>query len=159
METALLLVLHADNGSPHKGSTLMATLEHLGVIPSHRRPHLSDDSAYAETLFRTLKYRPAYPANGFADLAEARAWVLAFVGWYNTEHRHSPPAKAAHPERWRHTPRNYITSRPHPTFAGLIWDFLLRGCRKPLSRSTIGHMVDYTPPSSELLLDQAWRRP
>jgi transposase InsO family protein len=83
------LILHADNGSPQKGSTLVATLERLGIIPSHSRPRVSDDNAYAETLFRTLKYRPAYPANGFADLAEAQAWVLEFVRWYNTEHRHS----------------------------------------------------------------------
>jgi putative transposase len=121
-----LLVLHADNGSPLKGSTLMATLERLGVTPSHSRPRVSNDNAYAETLFRTLKYRPAYPANGFADLAAARAWVLEFVRWYNTEHRHSAiafvtpeqrhsgrdtavlaqrqalyeQAKSAHPERW-----------------------------------------------------------
>jgi putative transposase len=83
------LVLHADNGSPQKGSTLLATLERLGITPSYSRPRVSDDNAYAETLFRTLKYRPAYPVNGFADLAEARAWVLEFVRWYNTEHRHS----------------------------------------------------------------------
>jgi putative transposase len=63
---------------------------------------------------------------GFATLTEARTWVLAFVKWYNLEHRHSglnfltphqrhsgidkavlenrrkiyERAKAAHPERW-----------------------------------------------------------
>ena len=63
------LVLHADNGSAQKGSLLMATLERLGVTPSYSRPRVSDDNAFAETLFRTLKYRPAYPSGGFADLA------------------------------------------------------------------------------------------
>jgi len=43
------------------------------------RPGVSDHNAFAETLFRTLKYRPAYPANGFADLRAAREWVLDFV--------------------------------------------------------------------------------
>ena len=32
---------------------------------------------------------PSYPVNGFADLSAARAWVLAFVLWYNHVHRHS----------------------------------------------------------------------
>jgi transposase InsO family protein len=130
------LILHADNGSPQTGSTLMATLERLGITPSHSRPRVSDDNAYAETLFRTLKYRPAYPAKGFADLAAARTWVLEFVRWYNTEHRHSAlrfvtpeqrhsgtdvvilvqrqalyeQAKAERPERWSGAVRDW--SRP-----------------------------------------------
>ncbi|MGB5832844.1 MAG: hypothetical protein WBG92_12745 [Thiohalocapsa sp.] len=44
------LILHADNGSPQKGSTLMATLDHLEVTPSCSRPRVNDDNAYAETL-------------------------------------------------------------------------------------------------------------
>lgn len=83
------LVLHADNGSPMKSATLLATLQWLGVTPSHSRPRVSNDNAYVESLFRTCKYRPAYPAEGFATLDDARAWVLRFVTWYNTEHRHS----------------------------------------------------------------------
>lgn len=43
----------------------------------------------SEALLRTLKYTPAYPANPFADLDEARQWVARFVTWYHTEHRHS----------------------------------------------------------------------
>jgi putative transposase len=31
------LVLHADNGSPMKSATLLATLQWLGVQPSHSR--------------------------------------------------------------------------------------------------------------------------
>ena len=41
----------------------------LGVKPSYSRPRVSDDNAYAESLFRTAKYRPTeFPAKGFADL-------------------------------------------------------------------------------------------
>lgn len=83
------LVLHADNGSPMKSATLLATLQWLGVTPSHSRPRVSNDNAYAESVFRTCKYRPEYPSEGFATLDEARAWVARFVAWYNTEHRHS----------------------------------------------------------------------
>ncbi len=84
-----LLVLHADNGSPMKGATMLATLQMLGVVPSFSRPSVSDDNPYSEALFRTLKYTPAYPGEPFADLDAARAWVVRFVHWYNHEHRHS----------------------------------------------------------------------
>ena len=83
------IVLHADNGSPMKGATMVATLEHLGVLASYSRPGVSNDNAYSEALFRTLKYRPAFPTQPFADLVAARAWVAAFVRWYNTQHLHS----------------------------------------------------------------------
>jgi len=83
------LVLHQDNGGPMKGSTMVATLQALGVIASFSRPRVSDDNPYSEALFRTLKYRPAYPSKPFETLEEARAWVEQFVSWYNTEHRHS----------------------------------------------------------------------
>jgi transposase InsO family protein len=82
-------VLHGDNGPSVKGTTVLAMLYWLGIAPSHSRPRVSDDNAYAEALFRTAKYRPNFPATGFADLAEARSWAAAFVRWYNHEHRHS----------------------------------------------------------------------
>lgn len=50
---------------------------------------MSDDNAYAESLFRTTKYRPEFPVKGFATLDAARAWAAGFVRWYNFEHRHS----------------------------------------------------------------------
>jgi transposase InsO family protein len=83
------LVLHQDNGSPMKGATLKATLEHLGVIASYSRPRVSDDNPYSEALFRTLKYRPEYPRRPFVSIEEARAWVRDFVACYNHEHLHS----------------------------------------------------------------------
>ena len=72
-----------------KGATMLSTLQRLGVIPSFSRPSVSDDNPYAESLFRTLKYTPAFPNQPFASLADARAWVARFVHWYNEEHRHS----------------------------------------------------------------------
>ena len=82
-------VLHGDNGSTLKATTVLAMLNWLGVKPSYSRPRVSDDNAYAESLFRTAKYRPEFPAKGFASLDEARAWAAGFVRWYNFEHRHS----------------------------------------------------------------------
>ena len=82
-------VLHGDNGSTLKATTVLAMLNWLGVKPSYSRPRVSDDNAYAESLFRTAKYRPEFPAKGFDDLDAARAWAADFVRWYNHDHRHS----------------------------------------------------------------------
>jgi transposase InsO family protein len=65
------LVLHSDNGTPMRGSTMISTLQWLGVIPSFSRPHVSDDNPYSEALFRTLKHTPAYPRLPFAYRAAA----------------------------------------------------------------------------------------
>ncbi len=120
------LVLHSDNGTPMKGSTMLETLYALGITPSHSRPRVSNDNPYAESLFKTLKYQPNYQPKGFETLEAAREWVDLFVKWYNEEHHHSglqymtpakmrsgegpaimekrrgvyEAAKAAHPERW-----------------------------------------------------------
>lgn len=82
-------VLHGDNGSTLKATTVLAMLHWLGIKPSYSRPRVSDDNAYAEALFRTAKYRPEFPARGFTTIEEAREWAAQFVHWYNVEHRHS----------------------------------------------------------------------
>jgi len=83
------LVLHSDNGKPMLASTMIATLQWLGVIPSFSRPHVSDDNPYSEALFRTLKHTPAYPRIPFGTRGSAECWVERFVSWYNFEHHHS----------------------------------------------------------------------
>jgi putative transposase len=58
-------------------------------MSSFSTPSVSSDNPYYESLFRTLKYRPSYPAQPFTDLHAARVWVHDFVQWYNKEHRYS----------------------------------------------------------------------
>jgi putative transposase len=82
-------VLHGDNGSTLKATTVLAMLNWLGINPSYSRPRVSDDNPYAESLFRTAKYRPEFPASGFESLETARAWATDFVRWYNLDHKHS----------------------------------------------------------------------
>lgn len=127
------VTLHSDNGGPMKGATMLATLQTLGILPSFSRPAVSNDNPYSEALFKTLKYRPDYPARPFVDLTQARRWVTGFVDWYNLEHRHSAiqfvtpnqrhtgqdrailkqrktvyeAAKKQRPERWRGETRNW----------------------------------------------------
>jgi hypothetical protein len=105
----------------------------LGVIPSFSRPSISNDNPFSESLFKTLKYRPEYPAKPFDTMLEAREWVHTFTYWYNNVHLHSgigfvtpadrhngndvavlanrhqiyQKAKSKHPERWSGRTRNW----------------------------------------------------
>ena len=83
------VTLHSDNGSPMKGSTLLATLQSLGVVPSYSRPSVSNDNPYSESLFRTIKYCHQYPELAFRDMSHGRSWMSEFTSWYNDEHLHS----------------------------------------------------------------------
>ncbi len=82
-------ILHSDNGSAMKSQTLRAKLHEWGISPSYSRPGVSDDNAFVESFFRTLKYCPKWPVNGFTCIEEARLWVQRFMTWYNKEHQHS----------------------------------------------------------------------
>lgn len=81
------LIVHADNGGPMRGRALADLLESLGIERSHSRPRTSNDNAFSESQFKTMKYRPTYPRH-FETINEARAWCRAFFAWYNHEHRH-----------------------------------------------------------------------
>jgi transposase InsO family protein len=83
------LTLHSDNGGPMKGATMLATLQPLGVLPSFSKASVSIDNPFSEALFKTLKYCPQYPSKPFESVADAQAWVMEFVRWYNQEHLHS----------------------------------------------------------------------
>jgi putative transposase len=81
------LILHGDNGGPMRGQPLADLLESLGIERSHSRPRVSNDNAFSESQFKTMKYRPTYPKY-FQSLAEARSWCQEFFAWYNNHHRH-----------------------------------------------------------------------
>ncbi|MCA9715957.1 MAG: IS3 family transposase [Myxococcales bacterium] len=127
------IVLHSDNGGPMKGSTMLATLQRLGIVPSFSRPRTSDDNPFSEALFRTLKYSPQFPSEPFENREDAEAWVAGFVRWYNSQHLHSAlrfvtpddrhygrehdileqreavyeGARLRHPDRWSGSTRNW----------------------------------------------------
>jgi len=83
------LIVHSDNGGPMKGASMLATMQKLGVVPSFSRPAVSNDNPFSESLFKTMKYTPAYPDRPFESVTTAREWVKTFVRWYNGTHRHS----------------------------------------------------------------------
>jgi len=78
-------VLHGDNGATLKATAVLAMLTWLGIRASYSRPRVSDGNAFIESLFRTVKYRPEFPAT----VEHARQWVRNFTSWYNHDHRHS----------------------------------------------------------------------
>ena len=81
--------LHSDNGAPMTSYTLKARLADLSMLMSHSSPRVSNDNPYSESLFRTVKYCPAWPSKGFASLAAVCNWMLAFEEAYNEQHLHS----------------------------------------------------------------------
>lgn len=127
------VVLHSDNGAPMKCFTMQAKMYELGVVSSRSRPRVSNDNPYSESLFRTVKYCPRWPSEGFESLDKAREWIKEFTTWYNNEHRHSrikfvtpsqrhdgldkeilaartelyKQKKNEHPQRWSKTERNW----------------------------------------------------
>jgi len=129
------LTLHADRGSSMTSRPVALLLADLGVTKTHSRPHVSDDNPFSEAQFKTLKYRPEFPAR-FGSIVDARDFCQGFFPWYNTEHHHSglgllTPADvhlgraasrmaarsevlalafAAHPER-------FVRGVPHPAAA------------------------------------------
>lgn len=82
------LTIHADRGSSMTSKPVAFLLADLGVTKSHSRPHVSNDNPHIESLFKTVKYQPEFPAT-FSTIVEARSFCQAFFGWYNNEHRHS----------------------------------------------------------------------
>jgi putative transposase len=78
------LTLHADRGSAMTSKSVAHLLAELGVTKTHSRPHVSNDNPYSEAQFKTLKYRPGFPAQ-FGSLADARAWARPFFQWYNQQ--------------------------------------------------------------------------
>jgi putative transposase len=91
---------------------------------------VSDDNTYAESLFRTAKYRPELPAKGFVALEAARTWAAGFVhrgiGYVSPAQRHTgqdhailaarhvvyTEVKERNPARWARHPRNWNPISP-----------------------------------------------
>jgi len=107
------LTIHADNGSSMASKPvafLLADRRHQIAFPAAYQQRLP----FSESQFRTLKYRPDFPAT-FANLHQARQFCRDFFHWYNLEHRHSGVA-------W-HTPHNVHhghTARIHTVRADVL---------------------------------------
>ena len=66
------LTIHADRGPSMTSKVVAFLYADLGVTKSHSRPYTSNDNPFSESAFRTLKYRPEFPAR-FGWIEDARA--------------------------------------------------------------------------------------
>ena len=82
------LTIHADRGSSMRSNPVAFLLADLGVTKTHSRPYTSTDNPYSEAQFKTLKYRPDFPAR-FDSILHSRNFGRPFFDWYNHVHRHS----------------------------------------------------------------------
>ena len=64
-------------------------LADLGVTKTHTRPYTSTDNPYSESNFKTLKYRPEFPARFDSDRPRPRSLPSSSSPRYNHAHRHS----------------------------------------------------------------------
>ena len=74
--TPKILTLHADRGAPQRAKPVAFLLADLGITKTHSRPYTSSDNPYSESNFKTLKYRPEFPAR-FDDIDHARTHCRA----------------------------------------------------------------------------------
>jgi putative transposase len=81
------LTIHSDRGSPMTSSHTTDLLLVLGLTQSFSRPRVSDDNAFSEAQFKTLKYR-RYFKPWYESLEDAEHTLSRFFDWYNNEHRH-----------------------------------------------------------------------
>jgi len=82
------LTVHADRGPSMRSKPVAFLLADLGITKTHNRPYTSTDNPYSEAQFKTLKYRPGFPAR-FDSIEHARAVCRELFDYYNHQHRHS----------------------------------------------------------------------
>lgn len=82
------IALHSDRGAPMTAKTMSQKLADLGIAQSLSRPRTSNDNAFSEAQFKTLKYRPEFP-DRFDSLGHAESVCREMLHWYNNGHQHS----------------------------------------------------------------------
>ncbi len=81
------LTIHSDRGSPMVATGTLELLSLLGLSQSFSRPRVSDDNAYSESHFKTLKYHRFFE-KWYESRDDAEAKLEPLFVWYNKEHRH-----------------------------------------------------------------------
>jgi len=80
-------ILHSDNGPQMKAKSLKRFLKDIGVLNDYSRPHIPQDLAVLERLFRTTKQEEVY-RNDYLNHLDARDSLSNFFGYYNHERPH-----------------------------------------------------------------------
>lgn len=82
------LIIHSDRGSPMTASGTVDLLATLGLAQSFSRPRTSNDNAFSESQFKTLKYHRLFKG-WFESIEDAKQSLDNFFVWYNNDHMHS----------------------------------------------------------------------
>jgi len=74
-------IIHSDNGSQMKAKSLKKFLRDLGILNDYSRPHIPQDLAILERLFRTTKQEEVYH-NDYINHLQARDNLSNFFDYY-----------------------------------------------------------------------------
>lgn len=134
------LTVHSDRGSAMTSITLALLFANLGILKSLSRPRVSNDNAFVESLFKTLKYRLIYPER-FCNIEAAQAYLEGFFNWYNYDHFHSGIALLT----------------PHTVHAGLVQKVCAKR-QRALDRAYAAHPERYVkgPPTVTMPANEVW---
>lgn len=76
------LTSHSDRGAAMMAFKTQQFLDDAGIKRSYSRPRVSDDNAFVESFFKTLKYEATFPGY-FRSKQDAERWLGAFVFRYH----------------------------------------------------------------------------
>lgn len=80
-------IFNTDQGSQFTSSDFTGTLQHHEVTISMDGKGRYRDNIFVERLWRSLKYEEVY-LNAYASVAEAKAGIGSWLGFYNEERQH-----------------------------------------------------------------------
>lgn len=83
-----ILIVHTDWSSSMTSKPVASLVADLRITKTHSRPYTSTDYHSSEAHFKTLKYRPGFPAR-FSSIEESRAFLREFFDQYNYQHHQS----------------------------------------------------------------------
>lgn len=80
-------IIQSDNGPQMKAKSLKKFLRDLDILNDYSRPHIPQDLAVLERLFRTTKQEEVY-RNEYTNHLEARDSLSTFFDYYNHRRPH-----------------------------------------------------------------------
>lgn len=86
-EKELKPTIHSDNGPQMKAKTFKKFLRDLDILNDYSRPHIPQDLAILERLFRTTKQEEVY-RNEYTNHLQARENLSIFFDYYNHRQPH-----------------------------------------------------------------------
>jgi len=80
-------IFNTDQGSQFTSDDFTGTLQRHGITISMDGKGCCMDNIFVERLWRSLKYEEVY-LNAYANVAEAKAGIAAWLSFYNEERQH-----------------------------------------------------------------------